>query len=104
MTASHRGRRQTQRRVGISEGSHSRDQTPASRLRLSDAPLLGQAASPLTGPAPNVETMCSFSLQLPNPSAFSALEDPVAHQRQKWRVAEWVLAYFKLFIPPLLMD
>lgn len=75
----------------------------ASRLRLGDAPQLGQPASPLTGPAPNVETMCPFSLQLPNPSAFSALENPVAHQRQKW-VAERVLACFKLFIPPLLMD
>ena len=90
-------------RARTSQGLHSRDQTPASRLRLSDAPLLSQAAFPLTRPALDVGTICSFSLQLPNPSAFSAQENPFAHQGQKW-VAERVLACFKLFIPPLLMD
>jgi len=90
-------------RARTSQGPHSRDQTPASRLRLSDAPLLSQAAFPLTRPALDVGTICSFSLQLPNPSTFSAQENPFAHQGQKW-VAERVLACFKLFIPPLLMD
>ena len=71
-------------RARTSKGPHSRDQTPAPWLRLSDAPLLSQAAFPLPHPALDVGTMCSFSLQLPNPSAFSAQENPFAHQGQKW--------------------
>lgn len=39
-----------------------------------------QVASPLISSASNMKTICTFSLKLPNPSRFSALENPFGHR------------------------
>lgn len=100
VTAFQRWRRWVQRWTVTGTRSHSQYQVSVSQLpiqRCSPASPGGLISSPS-----NMKIECSLSLKLTSPSPCSALENPCAHQGQKW-VAGRASASIKLFIPPLPM-